>query len=56
MFETLIRSGTVSADAIASRTGLPATGIDSFLDRLTQVGHVSRTDVGDPAEARSGGR
>lgn len=56
VFETILRSGPVSLDAIANRAGLPATEIDPILDRLTHLDYVSRTDAGYQAEARSRGR
>ena len=53
VFEMMTRTGPLAPEAIARQTGLPPAEIDPILDRLIQLGHVSRTDAGFRATPRS---
>lgn len=55
VLEILIRSGAESAEAIAEKTGMPPSGLDPILERLTQLDYVSRKGTRYQGVARPGG-
>ncbi len=55
VLETIIRSGTQLRAGIVERTGLPPSAIDGILERLIQLGYVSRTGARYQGVARPAG-